>query len=162
MLESLALTPFTLAIIAYLSVAYRAEQAFRRAVERALIRNRECARAYVTGYVAGFALGKRGGAEAAMRREAQKPPAGEIRNPVNVAIYGRDEAVILSRPDIFHIEQETPLSPMMVYLISRGTERPLACAPCEALHKIDHTLRLDRWIEAQRPGCEERNWRRAQ
>lgn len=160
MLESLALTPFTFAIIVYLSAAYRAEQSFRRAVERALIRNRECARAYVTGYVAGFALGKRGGAEAAMRREAQKPPAGEICNPVNVAIYGRDEAAIISRPDIFHIEQETPLSPMMVHMTSR--KHPLACRPCEALRKINHTLRLDRWIEAQRPGCEERNWRRAQ
>lgn len=149
MLESLALTPFTLAIIAYLSSAYRAEQDFRRAVERALIRNRVCGRAYVSGYVAGFALGKRGGGEAAGRREEEKPPEA-IRNPVKLTFWGHVSTVTVSRPDIFYIKQETHLSPMMVYLISRGTERPLACHACEALHKINHTLRLDSWANTQR------------
>jgi|GEM_PF-6975527 len=154
MFESLVLTPFPLAIIAYLNSAYRAEQDFRNAVARALIRNRECGQAYVSGYVAGFALGKRSG-EAAGRRREETPPPAAIRNPVTLIFWGRDSAVTVSRPDIFHIEQETHLSPMMVYLRSRGTERPLACAPCDALRKINHTLRLDRWINTQRPDADD-------
>lgn len=150
MLDSLALTTFPLAIIAYLRFIYRAEQDFRRAVERALIRNREVKNAYTNGYVAGFEVGKCSDAAPVERREEERTPAPPVRDPVELKFWGRDSTITVSRPDILHVEQETRLSPMMVYLYSRGNERPLACAPSENLYRIIHTRRLDRWINAQR------------